>query len=123
MQKVEYTSFFHLLSLTSRTAQYGRDDPWIVPHWAQQIKKAQPAARYYQIAPAGHCPHHETPTAVNSMMKRWIDEVEAERESELLRTVEENEEYVFNDLVGDVTVKCLDGKPTNLLERILVALS
>ena len=50
---------------------YGKEDPWIVPYWAQQIKKTKPETDYYQISPAGHCPHHEAPIVVNSVIKRW----------------------------------------------------
>jgi pimeloyl-ACP methyl ester carboxylesterase len=40
----------------------GRDDPWVVPIWGQRLKRKLPEAQYLELAPAGHCPHHEAPT-------------------------------------------------------------
>lgn len=36
---------------------YGKEDPWVRPIWGLQVKKQLPEAPYYQISPAGHCPH------------------------------------------------------------------
>lgn len=40
---------------------YGREDPWVRPIWGKKIKKEIPNAPYYEISPAGHCPHDEVP--------------------------------------------------------------
>ena len=40
---------------------YGKEDPWVKPIWGQQVKKQLPDAPYYEISPAGHCPHDEVP--------------------------------------------------------------
>jgi len=40
---------------------YGKEDPWVGPLWGFQVKKQVPDAPYYQISPAGHCPHDEVP--------------------------------------------------------------
>jgi len=40
---------------------YGREDPWVRPLWGKKIKKEIPNAPYYEISPAGHCPHDEVP--------------------------------------------------------------
>lgn len=29
-----------------------------------------------QISPAGHCPHHEAPTAVHEAITRWLQSIE-----------------------------------------------
>jgi pimeloyl-ACP methyl ester carboxylesterase len=44
----------------------GRDDPWVVPIWGQRLKRRLPEAQYLELAPAGHCPHHEAPTGEQS---------------------------------------------------------
>ncbi|MCL7044840.1 hypothetical protein MKW94_025329 [Papaver nudicaule] len=36
-------------------------DPWVMPMWGSQVKRKVPEAPYYQITPAGHCPHDEVP--------------------------------------------------------------
>jgi len=40
---------------------YGREDPWIIPFWGIKVKQQVPEAPYYEISPAGHCPHDEVP--------------------------------------------------------------
>jgi hypothetical protein len=34
-------------------------------------------APYMELSPAGHCPHHEVPEAVNLLINRWLQGVEA----------------------------------------------
>jgi hypothetical protein len=55
----------------------GRDDPWVVPIWGQRLKRLRPEATYLELAPAGHCPHHEAPTAINNIIQTWVAAVEA----------------------------------------------
>lgn len=40
---------------------YGKEDPWVKPLWGLQVKQQVPEAPYYEISPAGHCPHDEVP--------------------------------------------------------------
>lgn len=40
---------------------YGKEDPWVQPIWGFQVKKQVPEALFYEISPAGHCPHDEVP--------------------------------------------------------------
>lgn len=40
---------------------YGKEDPWVKPIWGLQVKRQVPEAPYYEISPAGHCPHDEVP--------------------------------------------------------------
>jgi pimeloyl-ACP methyl ester carboxylesterase len=40
---------------------YGREDPWVRPIWGIKVKQQVPEAPYYEISPAGHCPHDEVP--------------------------------------------------------------
>eukprot|EP00850_Spirogloea_muscicola_P010654 SM000063S20044 [mRNA] locus=s63:494967:497651:+ [translate_table: standard] len=51
---------------------YGGDDPWIGPLWGARAKRAMPAASYYELSPAGHCPHHEVPEVVNELLREWM---------------------------------------------------
>lgn len=55
---------------------YGREDPWIVPYWGARAFKvaATGVADYLQLSPSGHCPHFETPEAVNECLLRWLQE-------------------------------------------------
>jgi hypothetical protein len=48
-----------------------------VPIWGQRLKRQLPAATYLELAPAGHCPHHEAPTAINSIIETYVAAVEA----------------------------------------------
>merc|ERR1719329_1581636 len=51
---------------------YGKEDPWIVPVWGFRAKRSLPNARYWEISPAGHCPHHEAPEAINLLLREWV---------------------------------------------------
>ena len=46
---------------------YGKEDPWVKPLWGLQVKRQVPEASYYQISPAGHCPHDEVPEVYNTI--------------------------------------------------------
>ena len=51
---------------------YGREDPWVVPLWGQRLKRRVPGAIYLELSPSGHCPHHETPAAVNALVADFV---------------------------------------------------
>lgn len=57
---------------------YGKEDPWVRPIWGLQVKKKVPKAPYYQISPAGHCPHDEVPEVINFLLRGWIKNVESQ---------------------------------------------
>lgn len=57
---------------------YGKEDPWVRPVWGLQIKRQLPEAPYYEISPAGHCPHDEVPEVVNYLLRGWIKNLESE---------------------------------------------
>ena len=40
--------------------------------WARRLKRRVPAVDYFSLSPAGHCPHHEVPNAVNTVLREWI---------------------------------------------------
>ncbi|KAL8243403.1 hypothetical protein R6Q59_009661 [Mikania micrantha] len=56
---------------------YGKEDPWVRPVWGLQVKRQLPEAPYYQISPAGHCPHDEVPEVVNYLLRGWIKNLES----------------------------------------------
>jgi hypothetical protein len=55
----------------------GREDPWVAPLYGHRAKRLLPSAVYFELSPAGHCPHHEAPTAVNSIIATFVAAVEA----------------------------------------------
>ncbi|XP_021281496.1 pheophytinase, chloroplastic [Herrania umbratica] len=57
---------------------YGKEDPWVKPVWGLQVKKQVPDAPYYEISPAGHCPHDEVPEVVNYLLRGWIKNQESQ---------------------------------------------
>ncbi|GMH04399.1 hypothetical protein Nepgr_006238 [Nepenthes gracilis] len=56
---------------------YGKEDPWVKPVWGYQVKRQIPDAPYYEMSPAGHCPHDEVPEVVNYLLRGWIKNVES----------------------------------------------
>ncbi|XP_022876638.1 pheophytinase, chloroplastic-like isoform X1 [Olea europaea var. sylvestris] len=57
---------------------YGKEDPWVKPIWGLQVKRQVPEAPYYEISPAGHCPHDEVPEVVNFLLRGWIQYLESQ---------------------------------------------
>nr|XP_023924561.1 pheophytinase, chloroplastic isoform X2 [Quercus suber] len=57
---------------------YGKEDPWVKPVWGLQVKRQVPEAPYYEISPAGHCPHDEVPEVVNYLLRGWIKNLETQ---------------------------------------------
>jgi pimeloyl-ACP methyl ester carboxylesterase len=47
---------------------YGKEDPWVTPLFGLQVKRKVPEAPYYQISPAGHCPHDEVPEVCDFLL-------------------------------------------------------
>ena len=57
---------------------YGADDPWITPWWGVRTKAILgDGCIYVECSNSGHCVHHESPRAANSIMRRFVEEVEA----------------------------------------------
>ncbi|KAL3537568.1 hypothetical protein ACH5RR_000934 [Cinchona calisaya] len=57
---------------------YGKEDPWVKPIWGLQVKRQLPEAPYYEISPAGHCPHDEVPEVVNFLLRGWIRNIDSQ---------------------------------------------
>ncbi|URE33311.1 alpha/beta hydrolase fold [Musa troglodytarum] len=57
---------------------YGREDPWVRPIWGFQVKRQLPEVPYYEISPAGHCPHDEVPEVINFLLRGWIKNLESQ---------------------------------------------
>ncbi|CAD7697093.1 unnamed protein product [Ostreobium quekettii] len=95
---------------------YGKEDPWIVPLWAQRLKRRVPQADYFELSPAGHCPHHEAPGAVNSVVARWVGDMEAG--GRLCLQVGDSWRERCPITGRDVSVSILNGDPKTVLERI-----
>ncbi|XP_043724545.1 pheophytinase, chloroplastic [Telopea speciosissima] len=57
---------------------YGKEDPWVKPIWGLQVKQKMPEAPYFEISPAGHCPHDEVPEVVNYLLRGWIRNIETQ---------------------------------------------
>lgn len=74
---------------------YGKEDPWVRPVWGLQVKRKVPEAPYYEISPAGHCPHDEVPEVVNFLLRGWIGNLETDGSVEL-PLLSEQESNAFN---------------------------
>ncbi|XP_022991881.1 pheophytinase, chloroplastic [Cucurbita maxima] len=106
---------------------YGKEDPWVKPVWGLQVKRRMPEAPYYEISPAGHCPHDEVPEVVNFLLRGWIKNLETEG-SVALPLVGEPDSIGDGNVVKDlefaregskksVSVR-LYGSTSSVLERI-----
>eukprot|EP00879_Flechtneria_rotunda_P018963 GHRR01019907.1.p1 GENE.GHRR01019907.1~~GHRR01019907.1.p1 ORF type:complete len:440 (+),score=157.56 GHRR01019907.1:356-1675(+) len=96
---------------------YGHDDPWVVPLWGQRLKRKLPQATYLELTPAGHCPHHEAPNAINSIISTWVAAVEAGQQDQH-KLLQLGSTTSFEEGDGhQVQVSCIEGKPRNLFER------
>uniref|UniRef100_A0A5B6ZCB2 AB hydrolase-1 domain-containing protein n=1 Tax=Davidia involucrata TaxID=16924 RepID=A0A5B6ZCB2_DAVIN len=57
---------------------YGKQDPWVNPFWGLKVKRQLPETPYYEISPAGHCPHDEVPEVVNYLLRGWIRNLQSQ---------------------------------------------
>ncbi|KAG9135394.1 hypothetical protein Leryth_007156 [Lithospermum erythrorhizon] len=78
---------------------YGKEDPWVRPVWGLQVKHQVPNAPYFEISPAGHCPHDETPEVVNFLLRGWIKSLESEGAAPL--PLLDSQQCVEHDIIGD----------------------
>lgn len=58
---------------------FGKDDPWCTPAFAKKMLDALTqrnssgaCCRYVQLDNVGHCPNHEAPKAVGSIVSAWL---------------------------------------------------
>ena len=110
---------------------YGKDDPWIVPYWGQRAKRLKQDAVYFELTPTDHCPHHESPQTVNTILLTWLQLLEQQqqqqKENNILNTGNNIDLHQYmNSVVGqyaeregtNVTATIVDGSPRTLIERI-----
>ncbi len=86
-----------------------------MPLWGQRFKRAVPDAAYYELTPAGHCPHHEAPNATNRVILGWVAAVEGQQ------AVPHSTGEVWEVQEGGgrrVRVCHVDGSPRNVFERL-----
>lgn len=108
---------------------YGKEDPWVRPLWGQRLKRRLPAATYLELSPAGHCPHHEAPAAVNRMLRAWVAVQEAARAAEGSEEVEGaglglaiGENWEVEEADGRVIrVGHIEGQARSFMERMDLA--
>ncbi|CAA2985150.1 pheophytinase, chloroplastic-like [Olea europaea subsp. europaea] len=82
---------------------YGKEDPWVTPIWGFQVKSQLQEAPYYEISPAGHCPHDEVPEVVNFLLRGWIRNLESNNSVAL--PLLDNPDDVNYDVVADLEFK------------------
>ncbi|GMP94616.1 hypothetical protein CsSME_00044018 [Camellia sinensis var. sinensis] len=70
---------------------YGKEDPWVKPVWGLQMKRQLLEAPYYEISPAGHCPHDEVPEDFFRLCMRGLEPCNPSAES----TQEEDLSYLI----------------------------
>ncbi|XP_073140382.1 pheophytinase, chloroplastic [Henckelia pumila] len=80
---------------------YGKEDPWVRPVWGLQVKRALPDAPYYEMSPAGHCPHDEVPEVVNYLLRGWIKNVES-KGSAVLPLLDDSESAEYDNVTKDL---------------------
>jgi len=101
---------------------YGKEDPWIFPSWGQRVKRQVPEATYFELSPAGHCPHHETPQAVNALMVEWLKEQEEGGREGGVDAGREGRRTFFEPVTGkEISATLLDGQPRDLVEWVLAS--
>ncbi|XP_022756862.1 pheophytinase, chloroplastic-like [Durio zibethinus] len=81
---------------------YGKEDPWVKPVWGLQVKKQVPEAPYYEISPAGHCPHDEVPEVVNYLLRGWIKNLETKGAVALPLLDDMETESIQNSITRDL---------------------
>ncbi|KAL7126177.1 hypothetical protein ABFS83_14G168000 [Erythranthe nasuta] len=80
---------------------YGKEDPWVRPVWGLQVKRKVPEAPYYEISPAGHCPHDEVPEVVNFLLRGWIQNLESDGYV-MLPLLDDGPKGAIDDVIKDL---------------------
>ncbi|KAB2017630.1 hypothetical protein ES319_D08G175700v1 [Gossypium barbadense] len=97
---------------------YGKEDPWVKPVWGRQVKKQVPEAPYYEISPAGHCPHDEVPEVVNYLLRGWIKNLESEGAVGLPLLDDMEMESIQNNITRDLEF-VREGSKKSVMVRFL----
>jgi len=99
---------------------YGAEDPWIVPVWGYRAKRSLPDAQYWEVSPAGHCPHHEAPEAINLLMKQWVAATESGDYAALGALVPRTVamDPAFGGQGGTLRIIEVDGRPRSPTEYV-----
>ncbi|CAI7728659.1 unnamed protein product [Closterium sp. NIES-53] len=91
----------NLTTITSRALPvciiHGRDDPWVGPMWAARAARALPHAAFFELSPAGHCPHHERPQVVNYLISSWVSHVHSNFSNPLPLSPEPDSTHSLSD--------------------------
>lgn len=100
---------------------FGDQDPWCKPAFARRmlesLSKRQAASRYLEISNCGHCPNHESPTAVATILERWIKNKDRKIDSLL-----DEQPTFFKELWGETPAqeRSMDDIKMNLIDRLAV---
>jgi len=100
------------------TLVMGREDPWVVPYWAQRAKRIRPDCLYLELSNSGHCPHQESPSAVNFILASLISAVESAHGFDPISLGPTLERTHTEESGVTVHVRVKDGSPENILERL-----
>ena len=84
--------------------------------WGQRLKRRIPDAAYFELSPAGHCPHHEAPGPVNNLVSMWIASLDSRGRLDMDVGASWQERCPVTG--RDVSVSLLDGSPRNVFEQI-----
>lgn len=82
---------------------FGKDDPWCKPAFAKKMLQALSTRtngkvqRYVEVENCGHCPNHEAPQAVGSVVNKWVNS--KNRDVDNLSLVQSDKE-VFDEAWG-----------------------
>lgn len=91
---------------------FGKEDPWCTPaigkKMLQSLSRRQNAAvhRYVELDNVGHCPNHESPTAVGHIANRWLMSTDRSKQKLLLWDEQQSmEPWVSEEPWGRVTAR------------------
>ncbi|CAJ1942504.1 unnamed protein product [Cylindrotheca closterium] len=104
---------------------FGKDDPWCKPAFAKKMlqalnsRKNGKAQRYVEVENCGHCPNHEAPQAVGSVVTKWVNSMYRDAKSvSLVRS----EKEVFDEAWGatPISERQVEDIELSLLDRVAV---
>ena len=87
---------------------FGEDDPWCKPAFAKKFLEALDSRstdkvhRYVALTETGHCPGHEAPQAVASVLEKWLD---AKDKNPAALTLVEEGRQVTHEPWGEVVME------------------
>mmetsp|Transcript_4650 Transcript_4650/g.8914 ORF Transcript_4650/g.8914 Transcript_4650/m.8914 type:complete len:470 (-) Transcript_4650:29-1438(-) len=110
---------------------FGKEDPWCTPAIAKKMfqslssRGSSAVHRYVELDNVGHCPNHESPTAVGCIANRWMASKDrSQQQLSLWNDQNTRDKWIVDEPWGTVVAKEVNVQDASLtrMEKIIASL-